>query len=173
MNLNDRSVLFPKNLVAAHDRQAEIERFRLAEEKKAKEAEKANSLRGLFQARFEQLNRYSFQMQGLIIRPAASYEEFIDEGSVLRHCVAGYAERHAKGETALFWIRKTEAPDEPYYTLQFNEKTQDVVQNRGKNNCDRTPEITAFELRWLEHARQVAAAKNKSNRRRKKEDTAA
>ncbi len=30
-----------------------------------------------------------------------------------------------------------------------------AVQNRGLRNCDRTPEVEAFEKAWLEQIRQM------------------
>ncbi len=149
-----KSIRWPKNLAAAHDRQADVERFRLAAEQKAKDAKKAKAMQGLFDKRTEELSVYAWGRDGLFIRPAASYGEFITEGAALNHCVAGYAERHAKGKTALFWIRRCEKPDEPYFTLEFNEAKQEVKQNRGKNNCDRTKAVTEFELRWLAWVRE-------------------
>ena len=42
------------------------------------------------------------------------------------------------------------SPDKPFFTLELNEENVRVVQNRGKGNCDRTPEVEAFEEKWLE-----------------------
>jgi len=47
-----------------------------------------------------------------------------------------------KGETAIFFVRKLEEPDKPYYTLEW--KDHKVVQCRGFHNCDMTPEVKAF-----------------------------
>ena len=44
-------------------------------------------------------------------------------------------------------------PDEPWYTLNFNEKTLSVTENRGMRNCARTEEIRNFENTWLEWIR--------------------
>lgn len=164
INLNDKGARWPKNLVSAHDRQAEIERFRIAVERKAEQAEKAASLRTLFDKRFKALSTYGWENSGLMIRPAASYDEFIDEGASLNHCVAGYAERHAEGKTSLFWIRKTEEPDKPFFTLEFDIAEGKVKQNRGANNRDRTPEVKAFENAWLNHMQQLKSEKKRTRK---------
>ena len=76
-------------------------------------------------------------------------EQLINEGEKLDHCVATYADSHAEGKTAIFFIRHIEAPDTPFYTLELDEKTYRVRQNRGSHNCARTPEVKAFEEKWL------------------------
>ena len=86
---------------------------------------------------------------GLLIRPAASQRELTAEGDALHHCVGSYGEAHAAGRTAIFFIRRSGRPREPFYTLELDEKELKVRQNRGKNNCARTPEVEAFEEEWL------------------------
>lgn len=46
-----------------------------------------------------------------------------------------------RGETMIFFIRKKEEPDKPYYTLEWRGK---VIQCRGSHNCDMTSEVRAF-----------------------------
>jgi hypothetical protein len=33
-------------------------------------------------------------------------------------------------------------------------ETLETIQNRGKRNCKRTPEVEAFEKKWIEYIRQ-------------------
>lgn len=94
-----------------------------------------------------------FQADGLLIRPAKSQKELADEGDALHHCVGSYAARHAGGKTAIFFLRRAAAPNEPYYTLELDEAKLVVRQNRGLRNCSRTKEVQAFEERWLEWVR--------------------
>lgn len=65
-----------------------------------------------------------------------------------RHCVGGYGKAHCSGES-IFFIRHTESPGESYFTLQLDTATGKVLQNRGRHNCARTPEVEAFEQAWL------------------------
>ena len=67
-----------------------------------------------------------------------------------------YGKRHAVGETAIFFIRRTARPREPYFTLELDEKKLEVRQNRGAHNCPRTPEVAAFETEWLAWVREGA-----------------
>ena len=85
--------------------------------------------------------------------PCETEEELIAEGKALHHCVASYAERHARGELTIFFIRRKDKPDEPWYTLNFNEKRLSVTENRGMRNCERTDGVRNFENTWLEWVR--------------------
>jgi len=109
-------------------------------------------------ARLPRLNRYSCEVGGLLIRPAKSSIELFDEGKALKHCVGRYAESYAKGRTDLYVIRKKEAPDEPFVTVEVIRGQ--VVQCRGYKNKDMTKEVAAlmnaFEKRLQTRARQSA-----------------
>ena len=108
-----------------------------------------------FSLRLEDLRRFEFRDDSLnlMIRPVASHAELIKEGSILHHCVATYAKMHASGKTTIFFIRKTDDPERPFFTLEF--KNGQVMQNRGDHNCERTPEVTKFEDEWMEYVKGV------------------
>lgn len=138
-DLKDPMILWPQRLKSAHDQL--VPRI---------EDMKDQKLAPQFERRFEKLSRYCFEYDGLLIRPVRTQGEIRAEGRLLHHCVASYAERHAKGETAIFLVRKSEEPESAYYTLEYSERTGTVIQNRGKNNCSRTAKVQAFEKKWLE-----------------------
>ena len=137
-HLDDPAVRWPRCLPEAHDRMAV-----LAADREDK------CLAGNFRIRRKQLARYAFRFGDLLIRPAKSQRELKEEGEQLNHCVATYGKRHANGETAIFFIRRRSKPGIPYYTLELNENTLTVRQNRGKRNCPRTPEVQDFEHLWV------------------------
>ena len=105
----------------------------------------------------------AWEKNGIFIRPAETQSELKREGEFLHHCVAGYAERHANGGTAIFFIRRSEEPEVPWYTLELDEKNLTVRQNRGKHNCARTEEITEFENLWLEEIKVRKGKQKRSN----------
>ena len=137
-DLTDPAVLWPKNLKAAHDRAAEAARIRVKQESKA-----------LFRERYKALSRFTARFDGILIRPCRSQGELTNEGKALKHCVAGYAGKVARGQTAIFFLRREEEPDKPWYTLELDEKELTVKQNRGLQNCARTAEVEAFEKKWV------------------------
>ena len=144
-DLSNERVRFPHDLSAAHN-EANDQLMQRAEAGRA----------GQFRVRRRYLSRWTFAADGLLIRPAGSQRELTDEGNRLSHCVGGYGKKHAEGKTAIFFIRRSSKPKEPYYTLEFNEHDLEVRQNRGKRNCPRTPEIQAFENLWLRWVRAGA-----------------
>ncbi len=148
-NLDDNQVRFPRNLLEAHD--AAFEQQRVMENEVL-----AKSLVSRFRIRRRQLAKYIFAADGLKIVPAGSERELQREGDLLHHCVGSYAARHAKGGTAIFFIRRTVEPWTPYYTLELDEKTLTVRQNRGLRNCGKTREVQAFEDLWLSWVRAGA-----------------
>lgn len=148
-NLDDVQVRFPRNLIEAHD--AALEQRRIAEAKKSDAA-----LAPRFRIRRRQLAKYIFEADGLKIIPAGSRAELQKEADSLHHCVWTYAQRHANGETAIFFIRRTVEPRKPYYTLELDEKKLTVRQNRGLRNCGNTKAVQAFEDLWISWVRAGA-----------------
>lgn len=144
-NTEDASVRYPRDLIAAHDLAAGLVAQRGLDDMPA-----------LFRIRRHVLRKYSFAADGLLIRPAASQQELEKEGNALHHCVGTYAKRYASGDTAIFFIRRIRKPWESYYTLELNERKLEVWQNRGMRNCARTPEVQAFEDKWIAWVRSGA-----------------
>lgn len=142
MDLEDGQVRWPKDLKAAHDRA--VERYNLQKDQLTAAA---------FAERTAELGWLRWEHEGLMIRPCESETELRIEGRELHHCVATYAQRHAEGKTAIFFIRRAEEPERPYFTLELDEEKLTVRQNRGLRNCARTEEVQAFENAWLEWAR--------------------
>jgi len=147
------SVKWPQRLGSAHDQAMLQQKF--TEDKE---------LIPKFISRFEQLNKLAWENAGILIRPAKNQCELKLEGQFLHHCVAGYAKSHAEGKTAIFFIRKAEDPDIPWFTLELNEEDYSVRQNRGKHNCARTNEVMEFENRWLAEikARRIVEKRSKT-----------
>ena len=141
-DLSDKHVRFPRDLCLAHDQVMERQRER-----------KNELLEEKFRERAETLEKFSFQWDGLIIRPAASQKELNEEGKQLSHCVGTYGEKHASGKSAIFFIRRVDEPENPFFTLELDEVKLEVLQNRGKCNCARTEEVKKFEAVWMEWIR--------------------
>ena len=150
IDLRDPEELLPQNLERAHDRCVEQQK---AEKKRIREEG--------FRRQFETLREFEWDSDGILIRPVRDEAELITEGKTLHHCVASYAQRIADGKTAIFLIRQAETPEKPWYTLELDVKNQKVIQNRGERNCDRTPEVEAFEKAWLQWLRTKSKRKEK------------
>ena len=139
LDLSDKQVLFPKNLEAAHRRTTEQIKY---EENKADQQK--------FKKASEALEKFAWEEGGFIIRPARTQKELTDEGKELHHCVGGYIRRMAEGQTAIFFIRKANEPDKPFYTLELQNKK--VVQCRTDHNksYELSDEVKIFVETWME-----------------------
>lgn len=137
----------PKDLIAAHDRCVDIQN-----------AKKQEDLRLFSEARNKKLKDFVWQEDGLMIVLLQSVDDIVAEGKALAHCVGGYAERHFKGQTTILFLRKTEEPDKPFYTMEIN-KTGKIQQCYGyRNNTannPKPPEIKAFERHYEQYLQEV------------------
>jgi len=150
-DLTDRSVLFPKEVKEAHDREA----VRL----KVKQNEKLSLA---IQQRYQvDQTRFTSESGGLIIRPPLDMTELLAEGSKLQHCVGTYAERVAKKETTILLIRRADNPEDPYFTVEWRDDR--LIQCRGKRNCDPPDEVKQFVESW-QKTMKVKRSKRESRR---------
>lgn len=138
-----KSVLYPKNLPEQHQKLIEIV--------EAVKDEKINNLVANMEKRLNNLYRY--QNDRYIIRAPKSQDEIIQEGKLLKHCVGDYAEDHARGETIILFIRKIEAQEVPYCTLELDPNTLKIIQYHGyandtNNNRQLEPEVKTFIKKW-------------------------
>lgn len=125
--IGDPSVKFPKALKAAHD--ATYKAFN-----NAVNGENGFQIPGIALMEDELNKRFYFETKKFLIRAPHDHKEIIAEGEKLYHCVARYAADMARRNTIILFIRKKEAPDIPYYTLELNPKTLDVLQCKGFGN---------------------------------------
>lgn len=137
-DLSDPRVRWPQHLSSAHDSAL----LRIRWETKAELEEGFAAVR-------QRMDRLSFEKDGLIIRICQDQNALIREGKFLHHCVANYAKTHSEGKHVIFFIRRAENPDLPWFTLEYDTATGTVLQNRGKYNCSETREVIAFKKAWL------------------------
>lgn len=130
-DLSDDLILYPKDLRKAHSRTSNLI--------KIKEDEAANEK---IKHRFVQLEHLVFASEGLEIRPPKTFNEIVVEGKTLRHCVGGYAKNYSEGRCTLMFIRDSNNPDTPFYTVEL--KDQKIVQVRGKENKAATKQVDQF-----------------------------
>ena len=152
LDMTDNLVLWPRDAKKAHDRLTE-----------AYNRAKDEAVNGQWAERAAELTKFAWRMDGIIIRPCASQTELRREGNTLHHCVFSYADRILKGQSAIFFVRHEDKPEEPWYTLELDEKTMTVRQNRGLRNCARTPEVEAFEKAWVGWIKETFGEKKKKH----------
>ena len=122
--------------------------------------------------RAEFLKQFEFidEELGLFIRIPQNTEEIVSEGKTLVHCVGGYAERHANGKTNILFVRKTDEPDTPYYTMEVSNDYK-IVQCRGYRNDTRAPKsdiVKQFEEKYLNFLEELKKDEEQSKRKKSK-----
>lgn len=80
------------------------------------------------------------------VRELTTGVELQYEGKMMRHCVAGYTIRCAKGTSAIFRLTRN---DQPCLTLEVDPRTCALVQARGKQNRSATTEEQRIVELWL------------------------
>lgn len=131
IDLNKKDNMFPKDLYVQH--QNFIKQIRYIKNKE---------IDCKIKERLKETERYCFEWNGLLIRPARSHAELIEEGKRMHHCVGSYAERYANGETDILFIRRISNPNKEFFTVEVCNNT--VIQVRGKRNTAQTNEVKAF-----------------------------
>ena len=139
-DITDKAVLFPPDIEKAHDRAVTMVRYKTDEK-----------LRKSFENLAEKYSDYRFEKDGICIRIAKEENELIAEGKILCHCVGGYGKSHISGKS-IFFVRRADEPEKPWYTLQVNLKTGQKIQLHGYQNDRNTPipqQVKDFVNYWL------------------------
>lgn len=100
--------LWPRNLIAAHDRIASV----------ASSADKAQ-----YTKRMEEIAAacapLAWSDGEFYIRVAATPDELTREGRILCHCVGTYHKKHVDLTDVIFFVRRARKPETPYFTLDI------------------------------------------------------
>lgn len=143
LDLGDKTNSLPKDLKRRHANI--IKQIKYRESKELEEKLKATlAVRNKI---------FCWKGKKYFIRPAESTKELVAEGQTLHHCVGGYAERHARGETNILFVRENEKPDQPLYTMEVTGSVKSgwrMVQIRGNMNSDPPAAVRKIVERFME-----------------------
>ena len=151
---------FPSNLHLQHTRLSE----RITQIEKAKASLGGNVA---FRIIRKKLKNTTFKYKGLIIRPIDSLNELILEGEQNANCVAdlGYKNKHTQGRFCVFVMREAINCKNSLYTVEFDTKTNEIIQCRGRGNRKLDDAIESlkdeFIEKWLVHLEKVHPIKKK------------
>lgn len=119
----------------------------------------------------ERLGVYWFSALGLTLRPMLSSGEIIKEGTVMHHCVGGYVDRYAAGETILLALRKDEDLSMPWHTVEFS-KDGRLIQCRGYRNHTKPEDQPLIDEFWRLFDAYRIEYEQQHNREKRKEHAA-
>lgn len=134
-NLKDKKILYPKQLHKKHD-----ELLKLMEINKNKKTSSS------IERRYKKLQQFIYRNKKYIIFPVKTIDELLNESKEQNNCVKTYAERIAKGQCDIYFMRLLENQDKSLVTVEV--RNNKVVQQRTKNNADTTKEQKTFLKTW-------------------------
>jgi len=73
--------------------------------------------------------------------------DFVREGQCLNHCVGSvpsYFENHCKGTSMIFFIRRVNEPDKPFFTAEIDMVEHSIRQLYGFGDCSASREVRQF-----------------------------
>lgn len=92
------------------------------------------------------------QSKNFIVVMAKSPAELVAEGKALEHCVGRghYETKMANGESLIFFIRKANALDKPFVTLEYSLEKKQVLQCYASKNTKPDEKVLDFvNNKWL------------------------
>lgn len=139
LNYKSKKDLFPRNLIARHDKL----------QTKIRVTEDMNMQFKVYM-RYLELSKYTYSDDKYIIFPAPSIDSMKDEGKQQENCVGYmYLNHYMKGETEIFFVRNLVNADKSLITLEF--KNGHIVQKElAHHEKNLTDEQNNFINKWLE-----------------------
>lgn len=147
----NKSVRYPKDIKMAHDRvlvHYEVIRNEVEDQQFKQALAKLSIV----------VSGYS-DHQFTICLPTG-IEDFIKEGTALSHCVGQerYWQNHMTGKRMIFFIRRIEAVDEPFVTMEVDMQRLIILQLFGFGDC-RPPEgVSQFARQFVQRLRPFSEA---------------
>lgn len=146
LQLNDDSIVFPDDLVSAHDNAVDT----INKIKKDLEEEE-------YKQRKMKLLKMEKEIDEFVFLVPKDLQEIVNEGNVLHHCVGSnyYLDQHSKGQTTILFIRKKNELNKPYFTMEYQNRK--VVQTQGKYNREAIPSSVKKAIsKWKKEIEKVS-----------------
>jgi len=135
-DMKNSFILFPYHLKQAHDANME----EVAEEQKKIEKMKLAEKNQRMASMYEEIqDQYGYTGKTYCILAPKDVNMIKTEGEALHHCVyrMGYAERMLEGKCVILFLRRKTEQDKPFYTMEVNPNTMEIVQCHGFEDVDR------------------------------------
>ncbi len=150
MDTGNEQVWKPKDLKYAHDALVMFLQMGDAEKEALKLEKRWKKVNG----KLPKLQKYEYEDENFSILAPKNILDIVKEGRILQHCVHTcdfYFDRIEKDESYLFFLRRAQHPDMPWYTLEV-EPNGNIRQKRttGDNQNSDFEEAVKFLKKWQE-----------------------
>ena len=144
-DLNNSVFAYPRDLENAHQKMILEQSEKVLEDRFKEVRVKFPQIREHYRTL---RNKYLYEDENLIIRPARSAEEIVLEGRTLHHCVGGddYLNKHNTGTSYILLLREKGKEEIPYVTVEIRTETNKIVQWYGAH--DKKPDEQHI-AQWL------------------------
>lgn len=155
MDISEELIYKPKDLKKAHDDAAAISGGADVARRAGEIVEKFPDIEKIYK---EIREKYEYREKKYSIIVPGRIEDIIREGKILGHCLHSsdrYFERIQTRESYIVFLRHTEEPDKPYYTLEI-EPSGTTRQKRtvGDNQNADFEEAKDFIRRWQKEVKK-------------------
>lgn len=143
IDISYKSVRYPKDLKVAHDRLVQ----RIIEAKEKIEYARVQELNVFLQ----EIKLKEFKNEQYCIIVPGCRTELIVEGTSLNHCVgqSKYWENHIALKRMIFFVRRNEAVNKPFVTMEIDVVDPQIVQIHGRNDTEPSKEVKKFANSFL------------------------
>jgi hypothetical protein len=142
VDLSKKSVRFPKNIKEAHD--MILERYN-----QVKHEIEDENLRHAKEKLYAGMTEY--QKGGYCMVFPQLRSDFVAEGQSLNHCVGtdSYFKNHIEGTRMVFFVRRADEPDKPYFTIEIDMRELRIRQLYGFGGHSPPAEVRKFAGEFL------------------------
>ena len=141
------------DLNRAHDAITELNRIQMAERRarySIAEAERNKQNEEKRAKIDERRKKFEYEDNKYIIRLPKDLGEIVKEGAAQRICIGGYTFRHAEGNTNIFFLRKKDDADAPFYAIEMgNDKNIRQIHGYCNKWLGNDPDAIPTVVRWL------------------------
>ena len=135
-DLHDKKILYPDNLMEAHDSVTQVMKEILDK-----------NIDSLIQERAKDLEKNIYKNNQFIVFPAPSLKELRDEAEQQHNCVyKNYSKSYATGKCDIYFLRLLTQPHTSFVTIEV--RGQQIVQSKMKYNNPVAPNILPFLESW-------------------------
>ncbi|MBO6232949.1 MAG: PcfJ domain-containing protein [Clostridia bacterium] len=144
LDLKNKRYIYPENLKEEHDKLEK--QYEICNKKEVND---------LIIKRSKILDNNSYNKNNLIVFPAHSLGDLIDESKQQSHCVRTYAEKYSKGECDIYFLRNMKDIDKSLVTIEV--KDNKIIQSKAKHNNRPNENYLKFIKEWEQKVLKGAA----------------
>ena len=146
VDMSHKSIRFPANIVEAHRTITARYNEVMGEIQKRKGEELNAAFHEAVQEHYARLGLTEFQKDGFCIVLPQMRTDLIAEGQSLNHCVGGegYYKKCMMGTYMIFFVRKQDAPEKPFFTMEMDTTNGRIIQLYGFGDCSAPKDVRAF-----------------------------